>query len=66
MTSIALSVNQLSYGYRSPLFDPLTFQCQKGQIWAVLGRNGLGKSTLLDTLTGTRPALGGSIDVQGG
>lgn len=66
MTSIALSVNQLSYGYRSPLFDPLTFQCQKGQIWAVLGRNGLGKSTLLDTLTGTRPALGGSIDVHGG
>lgn len=31
-----------------------------------LGRNGLGKSTLLDTLTGTRVALGGSIENEGG
>lgn len=32
----------------------------------MLGRNGLGKSTLLDTLTGTLPALGGSIENNGG
>ena len=66
MIPAALRVNQLSYGYRAPLFEPLTFCCQKGEIWAVLGRNGLGKSTLLDTLTGTLPALGGSIENNGG
>ena len=66
MIPAALRVNQLSYGYRAPLFEPLTFCCQKGDIWAVLGRNGLGKSTLLDTLTGTLPALGGSIENNGG
>lgn len=66
MTSVALSVTRLLYGYRTPLFDPLTFHCEKGEIWAVLGRNGLGKSTLLDTLTGTRASLGGHIDINGG
>lgn len=66
MTSAALRVNQLVYGYQNPLFEPLTFCCEKGQVWAVLGRNGLGKSTLLDTLTGTLPALGGSIESEGG
>lgn len=66
MIPAALRVNQLTYGYRTPLFEPLTFCCQKGEIWAVLGRNGLGKSTLLDTLTGTLPALGGNIENNGG
>lgn len=66
MKSAALYVDQLAYGYQTPLFEPLTFRCEKGDIWAVLGRNGLGKSTLLDTLTGTLPALGGSIESEGG
>ncbi len=66
MIPAALRVNQLTYGYRTPLFEPLTFCCQKGEIWAVLGRNGLGKSTLLDTLTGTLPSIGGSIENNGG
>lgn len=66
MKSVALRVNRLTYGYRAPLFESLTFSCRKGEVWAVLGRNGLGKSTLLDTLTGTLPALGGSIENAGG
>ncbi|WP_196209165.1 ABC transporter ATP-binding protein [Citrobacter sp. Res13-Sevr-PEB04-36] len=66
MISAALNVNQLEYGYQTPLFAPLTFRCEKGNIWAVLGRNGLGKSTLLDTLTGVQPSLGGSIESEGG
>lgn len=66
MITAALNVNQLEYGYQTPLFAPITFCCEKGDIWAVLGRNGLGKSTLLDTLTGTLPSLGGSIDSAGG
>lgn len=65
MISAALNVDQLEYGYRMPLFAPLTFRCEKGNIWAVLGRNGLGKSTLLDTLTGTLPLLGGNIQSEG-
>lgn len=66
MKSAVLRVNQLAWGYQTPLFEPLTFCCEKGEIWAVLGRNGLGKSTLLDTLTGTLPALSGNIESDGG
>ena len=45
-----LRVQQLLYGHKVPLFEPLSFHCQQGEVWAVLGRNGLGKSTLLDML----------------
>ena len=48
----SLSLQALRYGHRQPLFAPLTLACRPGEIWAVLGANGRGKSTLLDTLTG--------------
>ena len=35
-----------------------------GQVWSVLGRNGVGKSTLLSTLAGLRPATEGTILVE--
>ncbi|WP_394612906.1 ABC transporter ATP-binding protein [Klebsiella pneumoniae] len=54
----SLSLQALRYGHRQPLFAPLTLACQPGEIWAVLGANGRGKSTLLDTLTGVLPPLG--------
>jgi iron complex transport system ATP-binding protein len=66
MISASLSVSELLYGHDQPLFSPLHFACQPGEIWAVLGANGRGKSTLLDTLTGVLPALGGTFTVEGG
>ena len=47
-----LTLSQLEYGHQSALFAPLNLHCQPGEIWAVLGANGRGKSTLLDTITG--------------
>jgi iron complex transport system ATP-binding protein len=35
-----------------------------GEVWSVLGRNGVGKSTLLSTLAGLRPATAGTILVE--
>lgn len=61
-----LTLSQLEYGHKSPLFAPLNLHCQPGEIWAVLGANGRGKSTLLDTITGVLPALSGEITVTGG
>ncbi|MCO4786112.1 ABC transporter ATP-binding protein [Marinomonas atlantica] len=37
---------------RSP--EPLTFTMQAGQVWGVLGPNGVGKTTLLHTLAGLK------------
>lgn len=66
MSKPSLSVNGLLYGHTSPLFAPLSFSCQPGDIWAILGANGRGKSTLLDTLTGVLPVLGGEMTVDNG
>ena len=56
-----LEVEELSIGYGSPLLDPISFTLKKGEKIAVLGRNGVGKTTLLKTITSQIPALGGSF-----
>ena len=45
--------------------DALNLQIHPGECWAILGRNGVGKSTLLHTLAGFRPPQHGSIMLHG-
>ncbi len=64
--SPALHTRDLRIGYgrgRDPLVltDGLSFALPEGSLTAVVGINGVGKSTLLRTLAGMQPALGGSI-----
>lgn len=40
---------------------PLNILLEQGQVWGVLGPNGVGKSTLLHTLAGLRPARSGQL-----
>ncbi|MEO7744231.1 MAG: ABC transporter ATP-binding protein [Usitatibacter sp.] len=47
------------------LVQQLSLQVRPGELWAVLGANGAGKTLLLDTLAGLRPASRGSIDLAG-
>jgi iron complex transport system ATP-binding protein len=42
----------------------LEFAIENGQCWCVLGRNGIGKTTLLQTLAGLRAASSGSISIN--
>jgi iron complex transport system ATP-binding protein len=60
----------LSIGYRmrkkvSMVMEHLSLHARQGELVALIGRNGTGKSTLLRTLTGLQPALGGSVRLQG-
>lgn len=64
--TISLRLSELLYGHSQPLFTPLSLQCSSGDTWAVLGANGRGKSTLLDTLTGVLPPFGGQFTCAGG
>ena len=41
--------------------NDLNLSVQPGQVWAVLGRNGIGKTTLLHTLAGLRESVSGDI-----
>lgn len=55
-----LTVKNLKIGYDREL-SQVSFQLKKGDRLAVLGENGRGKSTLLKTLVGLIPPLGGSF-----
>ncbi|KAL0934185.1 ABC transporter [Colletotrichum truncatum] len=45
--------------------DNLTLNVRRGQILALLGANGSGKSTTLDSIAGTNKLTGGSITIDG-
>ncbi|MEC5345148.1 ABC transporter ATP-binding protein [Brenneria populi] len=67
MSQIRLSAEALVYGY-SPgkgLSEPLDICCRAGEITAVLGVNGRGKTTLIHTLLGRLPPLSGQIRRHG-
>ena len=55
-----IQAKDLSIGYDAPLAE-VSFLLQKKERLAVIGENGKGKSTLLKTLIGELPALGGSF-----
>lgn len=56
-----LSVKNLEIGYESPLAT-VSFNLERGQKLAIIGGNGLGKSTLLKTLTNNIPCLSGNFE----
>jgi iron complex transport system ATP-binding protein len=61
-----LSLRSLLIGYRSGktervLLPPVDASSFKGELVAVIGENGIGKSTLLRTICGLHPSLGGSV-----
>jgi ABC-type multidrug transport system ATPase subunit len=54
-----LTVSQLQKKRRVPLFEPVSFFLLRGEGLGIYGRNGCGKTTLLDILAGlTKPDAG--------
>ena len=69
-TESSIELSDLSIGYSSKqgarmVASHLTASLQRGQLTCLLGENGVGKSTLLKTLSGFLPKLGGSIRLEG-
>ncbi len=59
-------VNKLASGYgQSQVIHDLDFSVDKQEIVAVMGRNGMGKTTLFKTLMGILPTRGGSVTIDG-
>lgn len=62
----ALEVMGLQSGYGEALVvRDASFDVQPGEIFALLGKNGMGKSTLLKTVMGFLPLQAGSISLFG-
>lgn len=66
---IVLKADNLSIGYQNKkqqtvIADNLNFSVEKGKFVALLGKNGIGKSTLLRTLSKVQNPLSGIIEVN--
>ena len=55
-----LQVENLVIGYKTPLLSPISFTLKEGEKIAILGENGVGKTTFLKTILGFIPPLGGT------
>ena len=64
-----MELQQLSIGYagnqQEPLYTNISAQIPQGMLISLFGRNGIGKSTLLRSLSGLQPFTGGAILLSG-
>lgn len=64
-----LKVENLQCGYRNgtvkAVINPLNFSSAAGEMLLLAGRNGIGKSTLLRTLSGLQAPLSGLVEIEG-
>jgi branched-chain amino acid transport system ATP-binding protein len=66
MSTELIRVERLSAGYgEAVVLNDVSFSLDEGQTLALLGRNGTGKTTLMDTLAGATRQHGGSITLAG-
>ncbi len=63
-----IQIKGLGIGYRSPgqhvIYDNINLTARKGELIALIGRNGTGKSTLLRTLVKLQQKINGSIYIH--
>ena len=61
-----LAVSGLSAGYgRAVVLSDIAFRLGEGEALAVLGRNGVGKTTLIDSIVGVTRRFAGSLSLGG-
>ncbi len=58
---LIFEAKSLVIGYDEPLCRPIDLLMERGQKIAIVGANGIGKTTLLRSLLGEIPALSGSV-----
>ncbi|MBE6032559.1 MAG: ABC-F family ATP-binding cassette domain-containing protein [Clostridiales bacterium] len=59
---ILFETKDLVIGYDEPLSVPLNISMERGQKIALVGANGIGKTTLLKSILGLIPPLSGSVE----
>ncbi len=60
---VVLRAEELGFGYNEahPLFEKLSFALENGKCLAIIGKNGKGKSTLLNYIAGELPKQQGTL-----
>ena len=59
-----VEAKDLVIGYDSPLTKPVSFTIERGEKIAIVGTNGLGKTTLLKTILGKIPPISGDVTLR--
>ncbi|MEJ5168986.1 MAG: ATP-binding cassette domain-containing protein, partial [Arcobacteraceae bacterium] len=64
---VLLDVKNVSFGYTPDniLFSDISFTLQRGETLGIIGKNGKGKSTLLNVIAGELKPLSGEIEYNG-
>ena len=61
-----LGLDTVTSGYGGiPIVREVSLEVETGEIVAIVGRNGVGKTTLIDTIVGLIPLMGGAIVFRG-
>jgi len=68
--NILLTSNHLAVGYQErrkqiPILENVNISLNRGKLVCLMGQNGIGKSTLLRTLSGVQPPLAGEVSIAG-
>lgn len=58
---LLFEINNLVIGYDEPLSKPINLVIERGEKIAIVGANGIGKSTLLKSLIGLNPPISGEV-----
>ncbi|MGG0237917.1 ABC-F family ATP-binding cassette domain-containing protein [Bacillus rhizoplanae] len=58
-----LEAKDMQIGYTAPLFPPIDLQVKRGEKIAIVGYNGIGKTTMLKTLLGHLQPLSGVVKI---
>lgn len=61
LTLVNLSIGFISGKRKTDILPPLSASAAKGEMIAIIGKNGIGKSTLLRTIAGIQRPLSGNI-----
>lgn len=63
-SKVMLEVEKLAFGYtpENLLFEDISFSIKRGECIGIIGKNGKGKSTLLNTLAGELKRLSGEVN----
>ncbi len=61
MSKQLLHIENLSFGHKFALTEPFSISVDRGEFICIIGRNGEGKSTLLNTISGLLAPISGKI-----
>lgn len=60
-----VQLEQVTFGYQTPILKNFSWQLHPGETWAVVGASGIGKTTLLYLLAGLRKPQRGQVLYRG-